>query len=152
MTWTNLCCLLPILKLLKSNPNCTVTLTPKFTGSFSSLRFFFGDASVYKGRTWQIVRNLFHFFPQFPCMISWNFDKSRDFQTSFAFFKNLKTIRPHVRGRVSWTRRAKFLFISRVRPHIGLNNMNIIFYPFYSIIWVTCSSNLTYTKKFLEIQ
>ena len=37
-----------------------------------------------------------------------------------------------------------------VRPHTRLSNMNIIFYSFYSIIWITCSSNLTYTKKSLK--
>ena len=30
--------------------------------------------------------------------------------------------------------------------------MNIIFHSFYYIIYITCSSNLTYTKKFLEKQ
>ena len=43
------------------------------------------------------------------------------------FFKNLKTIRPHIHGWVSWTRCSKFPFISWIRPHTGLNNMNIIF-------------------------
>ena len=47
---------------MKSNLNSTVTLTPNLTGSLSTLRFFFGDASVCKGRTWQIVRNLLKIF------------------------------------------------------------------------------------------
>jgi hypothetical protein len=42
-------------------------------------------------------------------------------------FLNLKTIRPHVRGHVSWIRCSKFFFISQVRPKTGLSNMNIIF-------------------------
>ena len=35
-----------IQKVLKSNPNSTVTLTPNLTESFSTLRFFFWDTSV----------------------------------------------------------------------------------------------------------
>ena len=72
------------------------------------------------------MQNLLNLFPQSPRMISGDLDKSRHFQTSFAFFLNLKTIRPHVRGRVSGTKCLKFLFISRVRPQNGLNNMNMI--------------------------
>ena len=43
-------------------------------------------------------------------------------------FYILKTNRPHVHGRVSWTRCVKFLFISWVRPRTRLSDMNIIFY------------------------
>jgi hypothetical protein len=74
-------------KVLKSNPNSTVTLTPNLTESFSTLRFFFWDTSVYKHRTWQIVRNLLNFLPWPTRMISWDLDKSHDFQTSFAIFR-----------------------------------------------------------------
>ena len=60
------------------------------TESFSTLRFFFRDTLVCKHRTWQIVRNLLNFLPWPPHMISWDIDKSHDFQTLFAFlgFKN----------------------------------------------------------------
>ena len=59
-------------------------------------------------------------------MISWDLDKGHDFQTLFAFleFKNHSATR-------SWScllnKMFQFLFISQVRPHTGLNNMNITF-------------------------
>jgi len=103
-------------------------------------RFFFGDDSDYKQRMWQIMRKFLNFLPQPPHMISWDLDESHDFSKFICF----KPIPPHVRGHVSWTRCLKFPLISRIWPHIGLNNMNTIFHSFYSIIWITCSSNLTY--------
>ena len=47
-TLSNLCYLLPIQKVLNSNNNSTINLTPNFIGSFSTLWFFFGDVSVCK--------------------------------------------------------------------------------------------------------
>ena len=114
-------------KSFEVKPNSIVTLTPNLTKSFSTLPFFLWDTSVCKHRTWHIVQNLLIFLPQPPRMISWDLDKSHDFQTSFAFFYNLKAKRPHVRGHVSWTRCSKFLFVPQVRPHTRLNNMDIIF-------------------------
>jgi len=60
-------------------------------------------------------------------MISSHDDKFHNFQILFVFFKKIKTIQPHVRGHVSWTRCLKFLFISQVSPQTGTNIMNIIF-------------------------
>ena len=85
--WHNLFSLFPIQKVLKTNPNSTVTLTPNLTESFSTLWFFFWDTSVCKHHTWQIIWNLLKFLPRPPRMISWDLDKSHDFQTSFAFLE-----------------------------------------------------------------
>ena len=89
-TWINLCYLLPIQIVLKSNPISIVTLTPNLIESFWMLWFFFWDTLVCKHHTWQIMRNLLKFLPWPPRMISWDLDKSHDFKTSFAFleFKN----------------------------------------------------------------
>ena len=116
---------MPIQKVLKSNPNSTATLNSNLTGSFSTLRFFFGDASVCKGRTWQIVRNLLNFFHSFHVWYHEILTNLVIFRLRLLFL-NLKIIRPHIRGRVSWTKCSKLLFISRVRPQNGLNNMNMI--------------------------
>ena len=124
--WINLCSLLPLQKVLKSNPNSTVTLTPNLTESFSTLRFFLWDTSVCKHRTWQIVRKLLNFYHGVHVWYHEILTNLIIFRLRL-FFKNFKTIRPHVCGRVSWTRCSKYLFISWVRPHTGLNNMNIIF-------------------------
>ena len=48
-------------KILRSNPNSIITLTPNLTESFSTLRFFFWDTLVCKHHTWQIVWNMFNF-------------------------------------------------------------------------------------------
>ena len=61
-TWINLYSLLPIQKVLKSNLNLIVTLTPNLTESFSTLRFFFWDTSLCKYHTWQIIWNLLNFY------------------------------------------------------------------------------------------
>ena len=45
-TLSNLCCLLFIQKVLNSNNNSTINLTPNLIGSFSTLWFFFGDVSI----------------------------------------------------------------------------------------------------------
>ena len=126
-TWINLCSLLPIQKVLKTNPNWIVALTPNLIESFSTLRFFFLDTSVCKHRTWHIVQNLLNFFT-----IASTYDIMRSWQISWCldivcFFYNLKTKWPHVHGRVFWTRCSKFLFIPWVRPYTRLSNMNIIF-------------------------
>ena len=136
-TWINLCSLLPIQKVLKSNPirsslwlQILQNPSQRYHSSCEILRFvniihdilcktfsIFTTASTYDiTRAWQI---------------SWFLD-------FVFFFKNLKIIRPHVRWRVSLTRCSKFVFIFWIRSHTGLNNMNIIFYLFYSIIWITC--------------
>ena len=47
-TLSNLCCLLFIQKVLNSNNNSTINLTPNLIGSFSTLWFFFGDVSICK--------------------------------------------------------------------------------------------------------
>ena len=117
-----------------------------FSHAFT-LRIFLWDASVCKHRTWQIVRNLLNFYHSLHV---WYHKILTNLMIFRLFFLNLKTIRSHVRGRISWTRCSKFLFISRVRPHTGHSNMNIIFHSFYSIIWITCSSNLTDTKNSLK--
>ena len=130
---------------------------PQFNRHFDSKSYrvllnamiLFWDTSFCKHHTWHIVENLLNFFTiasTYDIMGSWQISWFSDF---VCFFYNLKVRWPHVRGRVSWTRCLKFLFISRVRPRTGLYNMNIIFYSFYSIIWITYSSNLTYTKKIL---
>ena len=41
--------------------------------------------------------------------------------------KNLRRSLPQVRGHVSWTRCSKLVVCSWIRPHIILNNINIIF-------------------------
>ena len=61
-TWINLCSLLPIQKVLKSNPNSIVSLTPNLTESFSMLQFFFWDTSFCKHSTWHIVQNHLNFY------------------------------------------------------------------------------------------
>ena len=88
--WHNLSCLLHIKKVLKWNPNSSVTLTRNLNGYFSTLRIFSGDTSICKERTWQLVRNLLNFLPQPPRMKSWYHDKVYDFQTLFAFYRILK--------------------------------------------------------------
>ena len=47
-TLSNLCCLLFIQKVLNSNNNSTINLTPNLIGSFLTLWFFFEDVSIYK--------------------------------------------------------------------------------------------------------
>ena len=139
-------------KSFEVNPNLIVSLTPNLTESFSTLWFFFWDILVCKHCTWHIVRNILNSFTiatTYDIMRSWQISWFSDF---VCFFYNLKSRRPHVRGRVSWTRCSKFLFIPQVRPHTRLSNINIIFHSFYYIICITYSSNLTYTKKFLKIQ
>ena len=68
-TLSNLCCLLPIQKVLNSNNNSTINFTPNLIGSFSTLCFFFGDVSVCKHVRDKSVRNLLNFFPQPTHMI-----------------------------------------------------------------------------------
>ena len=92
-TLSNLCCLLPIQKVLNSNNNLTINLTSNLTGSFSNLRFFFEHVSVCKQRTWKSVRNLLNFFPQPTHMTLWHLAKSHNFETLFAIFKIFKNFR-----------------------------------------------------------
>ena len=61
-TWINLCSLLLIQKVLKSNSNLIVPLTPNLTESFSTLRFLFWDTSFCKHSTWHVVRNHLNFY------------------------------------------------------------------------------------------
>ena len=61
-TWINLCSLLPIQKVLKSNPNLIISLTPNLTESFSTLWFFFWDTSFCKHHIWHIMQNLSIFY------------------------------------------------------------------------------------------
>ena len=51
------------------------------------------------------------------------------FSDSVWFLQNFKTIRPDVRGQCSWAKCSKFPSISWIWPHIGLNNVNIKFWP-----------------------
>ena len=134
-TWINLCSLLPIKKVLKSNPNLIISLTPNLTKSFSTLWFFFWDTSFCKHHTWHIVRNLLNFFHNLHIWYHEILTNLMMFRLCLLFY-NLKAKRPHIHGHVSWTRCVKFLFISRVRPHTRLSNMNIIFQLIYSIIWI----------------
>lgn len=61
-------------------------------------------------------------------MKSWYHDKFNDFQTLFAFNRILKRFsHTFVRGHGSWARCSKLPSISWICPHIGLNNVNIIF-------------------------
>jgi len=61
-------------------------------------------------------------------MKSWYHDKFNDFQTLFAFNRILKHFsHTFVRGHGSWARCSKLPSISWICPHIGLNNVNIIF-------------------------
>jgi hypothetical protein len=89
-TRNNLCHLLPIQNISKSNPNTIVNLTPNLTGSFLTLLTFCEDVSFCKHRTWEPVQNLPNFLPQYPHMKSWHLDKSHDFYIFFAIFKILK--------------------------------------------------------------
>ena len=138
---------------MKSNPNSIVSLTPNLTESFSTLRFFFSNTLFCKHHTWHIVWNLLNFF--YHSLHVWYHEILTNlmiFRLRLLFY-NLKARRPHVRGRVSWTRCLKFLFIPRVRPHTGLNNMNIIFLLnlIYYLSHLLFKFEL-YQKKFLEIQ
>ena len=90
---SNLCCLLPIQKVLNSNNNSTINLTPILIGSFSTLWFFFGDVSVCKHVHDKSVRNLLNFFSQPTHMILWHLAKSHNFETLFAIFKIFKNFR-----------------------------------------------------------
>ena len=125
-TWIHLCSLVPIQTVLKSNLNSIIILTLNFTESFSTLWFFFRGTLVCKPCTWHYAKpsQFFTTTSTYDIMRSWQISWFSDF---VCFFQNLKIIRPHVRGRVSWTRYSKFLFISWLRPHTGLNNINIIF-------------------------
>jgi len=61
-------------------------------------------------------------------MKSWYHDKFNDFQILFAFNRILKHFsHTFVRGHGSWARCSKLPSISWICPHIGLNNVNIIF-------------------------
>jgi hypothetical protein len=146
-TRNNLCCLLPRENVLKLNPNSTVNLIPNLTGSFSTLWIFFGDASFCKHRTWQLVRNLLNFFitaSTYDIMTSWQISWFSDF---VCFFFNFKTIRPHVRGRVSWIRFFKFLFTSQVWPQTRLNNMNIIFLLIFFLVFESLAVQIWLDSK-----
>jgi hypothetical protein len=59
---------------------------------------------------------------------------------------NLKTIRPQVGGRVSWTRRSKFQACSWIRPQTTLTNTNNIF----SFITFYDSMHLQFKLVFLK--
>jgi len=72
-------------KVLKSNLNLIVTLTPNPNEFFTTIWNFFGDSSICKQRTCQLLRNLPNFLPQSSRMITRYHDKSHDLQTSFAF-------------------------------------------------------------------
>ena len=120
MAWHNLSCLLHIQKVLKWNPNSSVTLTRNLNDYFSTLRIFSGDTSICKERTWQLVRNLLNFLPQPPRMKSWYHDKVYDFQTLFAFYRILKRF-GHTFVVVFHGQNVRNFFQTR------LINMNIIF-------------------------
>ena len=74
------------------------------------------------------------------------------FSVFVCFLENLKTTRPQIRGHVSWTRCSKLVVCSWIRPHIILNNMNIIFPIIFFIIRITSSYNLNYLRKFNKMK
>ena len=84
----------------------------------------------------------------YDIMRSWQISWFSDF---VCFFWNLKFIRPNVRGHVFWTKCSKILFISRVRPQNGLNNLNMISLAVQ--IWLKpknsskCNKLLKYSKQ-----
>ena len=118
---------MPIQKVLKSTPiwsSLWLQILPNPSQRYDSSSEILRFVNIIH----DILSETFSIFlPKPPCMISWDLDKSHDFQTSFVFFRILKPFGHTVRGRVFWTRCSKFLFISLVRPHTRLNNMNIIF-------------------------
>ena len=83
-------------------------------------------------------------------MISWQVLWFSDF---VGFLQNLKTTRPQVRSHVSWKRCSKLVVCSWIRPHIILNNMNIIFPFIFSlfewlavIIWIIKENSIKWNK------
>ena len=88
--WIHLCSLLPIQKVLKTNPNWIIALNPNLIESFSTLRFFFLDTSVCKHCIWHIMQNLLIFFTiasTYDIMRSWQISWFLDF---VCFFRILK--------------------------------------------------------------
>ena len=146
MTWNNLWCILPIQKVLKSNPYSSVTLTPNLNKSFTTLWNFFGDASICKQDTCQLLRIFPNFLPQSPHMISWYHDKSHDFQSSFAFYRIWKQS-SHMFV-VMFCEQDIWIFLWILRQCFRLDSITWIsfFHSLYYIIRSTCSSNLNIPK------
>ena len=136
---------MPIQKILKSNLNLIVTLTQKLNESFTALWSFFGDCSFCNQRTWQLLRNFLKFLPKSPRMISWQISWFSNFVWDLY---NLKLIRPHVRGHVSWMRCSNFSLNSSTMPQIGLNKMNIIFSIYYSTLFKSLPIHIWIIPKY----
>jgi len=114
-------------KSFELKPNSIVTVTQNLKESFFSSMELLGRCFVSQAMQWQLLRNLLNFLSLTPLMISWYHDKSHEFKTSFVFLYNLKHIRPHLRGHVSWTRFSNFPLNSSTMPPSGINNMYMIF-------------------------
>jgi hypothetical protein len=118
---------------------------------FLTLWNFIGYVQVSK-RTWQNVQNSFTFYLQPSHMMSWDIYTSHNFQTLFAFLKFLNHLDTQ-----SWTCLLvkdvlNFFWFHEKGLKIRINNINIIFHSFYSIIWITCNSNLSSLKNLLEMK
>ena len=113
-------------KVLKSNPNSIVSLTPNLTEYFSTLRLS-SKILHFVNIIHDILSKTFSIF--YHSLHVWYHEILTNLMIFILclLFYNLKARRPHVHGRVSWTRCSKFLFIPQVRPHTRLSNMNIIF-------------------------
>jgi len=150
-TWINLCSLLPIQKVLKSNPirsSLWLQILPNPSQCDDSSYEILRVVNIIHDILCETFSIFYHNLPIWYHEILTNLMIFR-LCLLFLEFKNHSATR-------SWscflTRCSKFLFISRVRRHIGLNNMNIIFLLILFYYLNSCSSNFTYTKKFLEKQ
>ena len=76
-------------------------------------------------------------------------DKFYEFQTSNVIYRILKYFGHTFVVMVRDKRCSKYPSILWIRAHIGLNNINIIFDAFYSVIQNTSRSNLTYLQEIL---
>ena len=98
------------------------------------LRRFFGLQASYM-TTYAKLSQIFITSSTYNIMTSWQVSWFSDF---VCFLYNLKTTRPRVRGHVSWIRCSKLVVWSWIRPHIILNNMNIIFSLFEWLAVIIC--------------
>ena len=115
-------------KSFEVKPQLDHHLTLNLKQSFSVVTFLFEDASISKQRMRQLVRNALNFLSHVSHMISWDINKSHDFQTLFVFYTILKQFDHKFMVMFRGQTCSKFSITSRIRPHIKLNNMNIIFF------------------------
>ena len=135
-TWINLCSLLPIQKVLKSNPirsSLWLQILPNPSQCDNSSYEILQVVNIIHDILCETFSIFYHSLHIWYHEILINLMIFR-LRLLFLEFKNHSATRL---WSCSWTRCSKFLFISRVWPHTGLNNKNIIFYSFYYIIWIT---------------